>query len=70
MILAIINEAPTFDPPKGLGSQAVGSLHSKKLEHGCRMIYVGFPFFFGFGLEDGHVPIFWVLLQKRSTYGL
>ena len=35
---------------------------SKKLEHGCRMIYDGFPFFFGLGLEDGHVPTFWRLL--------
>ena len=26
------------------------------------MIYVGFPSFFGLGLEDGHVPTFWLLL--------
>ena len=38
---------------------------SKMLEHGCRVIYAGFPSFFGLGLEDGHVPTFWLLL-----YGL
>ena len=34
---------------------AVGS---KKLAHGCEMISVGFPSFFGVGLEDGHVATF------------
>ena len=32
---------------------------SRKLEHGCRMTYAVFASFFGLGLEDGHVPIFW-----------
>ena len=38
---------------------------SKKLEHGCRMTYDGCPVSFGLGLEgleDGHVPTFWLLL--------
>ena len=30
---------------------------SKKLEHGCRMIFAGCPFFH-LGLEDSDVPIF------------
>ena len=34
---------------------------SKKLEHGRRLIYAGVPSFFGLGLEDGHVPSFWLL---------
>ena len=33
------------------------TVDSKKLEHGCRMIHIGFPSFFGLGLEDAHVPI-------------
>ena len=35
---------------------------SKKLEHGCRMMCVGLPSFFGSGLPDGHVPTFWLSL--------
>ena len=31
------------------------TVDSKKLEHGCRMIYSGFPSFSGLGLDDGHV---------------
>ena len=38
----------TLAPPTGIAD-------SKKLEHGCRMIYVGGPPFFGFGWQDGHV---------------
>ena len=34
----------------------------KKLEHGCRMVCAAFPSFCGLGLEDHHVPTFWVLL--------
>ena len=33
------------------------------------MIYAGVPSFFGLGLEDGHVPTFWLLvydMQKLS----
>ena len=42
-------------------------LDSKKLEHGCRMMYAGVPSFFGLGLEDGPVPTFWPLLQKTRN---
>ena len=35
---------------------------SKKLEHGCRMVYADCPSFLGLGLEVGHVPNFWLLL--------
>ena len=38
------------------------TVDSKKLEHGCGMIHAGFLSFFGLGLEDGHVPTFWLLL--------
>ena len=34
----------------------------KKLEHGGRLIDAGIPCFFGFGLEDGYVSTFWLLL--------
>ena len=36
-------------------------IDSRKLEHGCRMIYAGVPLVFGVGLEDGHVSNFWLL---------
>ena len=42
---------------------AVGS---NKLEHRSRMIYAGFPSFFGLGSRDGGAPTFWLLLQKRA----
>ena len=32
----------------------------EKMEHGCRMVYAGFPSFFGLELEDRHVPTFWL----------
>ena len=35
-----------------------GTVDSKKLEHGCRMIYAGFPSSFGLGLEAVHVKTF------------
>ena len=38
------------------------TVDSKYLEHGWRMINDGFPSFFGLGLEDGHIPTFWLLL--------
>ena len=38
------------------------TVDSKQLEHGCRMVYAGFPSFFGLGLEEGHVPTLWPLL--------
>ena len=28
------------------------------------MMYAGVPSFFGLGLEDGHVPSFWLLLFR------
>ena len=30
------------------------------------MIYAGFPFFFGFGLEEVKVSIFWLLLYSEA----
>ena len=42
------------------------TLGSKKLEHGCSRIDVcWFSFFLWFGLEDGHSPALWLLLQGR-----
>ena len=38
------------------------TVDSKELEHGCRLIYAGIPSFFVLGLEDGHVPTFWLLV--------
>ena len=38
------------------------TVDSNKLEHACKVIYAGFPSFFGLGLEDGHLPTFWILL--------
>ena len=38
---------------------------SKKVEQGCRMISVGVVSFCGFGLADGHVRTFWLLLYHR-----
>ena len=38
------------------------TVDSKKLEHARRVIYAGFPSLLGLGLEDGHVPTFWLLL--------
>ena len=41
----------------------------EKLERGCRMIHADVPPFFGFGLEDGHVPPregSWTLLGSQS----
>ena len=40
------------------------TVDSKKLEHGCRMIFAGLPPFCRLGLEDGHVPTFWFLLYN------
>ena len=48
-----------------LWASTVGSfptVGSKKLEHGCRMRYAGFPSFLGLGSKDGHVLIPWRLL--------
>ena len=36
----------------------------KRLDYGCRRMYAGFPSDFRSGLEDGHVPTFWLLLQE------
>ena len=35
---------------------------SKTLEHGCRLIHAGFSSFLTSGLEEGHVPTFWLQL--------
>ena len=34
------------------------------------MIYTGLPSFFGLGLEDGHVPTFWLLLWVSFTQAI
>ena len=39
---------------------------SKKLGHGCRMIYTGVASFLHLGLEEDHVPTFWLLPQVPS----
>ena len=44
------------------------TVDSKKLEHGRRMFYTGFASFFGLGLDDGHVPTFWLLLYVQGTW--
>ena len=38
--------------------QTTPIVDSEKLGHGCKIIYAGFPSFFGVGLEDGHAPNF------------
>ena len=38
------------------------TVDSKKLDHGCRLLYAGVPPFFGLRLEYGHVSAFWPLL--------
>ena len=45
----------------------VKAADSDKLEHGCRMIHALGPSVVGLGLEDGHVPTFWLLLQPESA---
>ena len=40
------------------------TVRSKELEHGCIMVRAGVPSF-GFGLEDGHVPTFWIPLKIK-----
>ena len=47
-----------------LGIRNVGPVDpatSKKLEPGCRRICAGVPSGLGLGLEDSHVPTFWLL---------
>ena len=43
-------------------AQLASTVDSKKLEHGCRVIYAGLPFLV-LARKDGHVPTFWLLLQ-------
>ena len=53
----------------GLGS----TLGSNTLENGCRMMtYAAGPsfLFFDMGLEDGHFPTFWHLLQSMGCVSL
>ena len=38
------------------------TVDSNGLEHGCRMMYAGFPSFFGLGSEDVQISTFWLLL--------
>ena len=42
---------------------------SKKFEHECRMIYAGFPSFFGLALQEGHASVFRLLLQVWRVVG-
>ena len=49
-------------------NSAATTVDSNKLEHGCRIVHTGVPSFFGFGLEDGHVPTFWLLLYCRPLW--
>ena len=52
-----------WGPKKGAHWRSrVLTANSKKWEHGCRVIYAGFPSFFGLGLLDGRVPTFWLLV--------
>ena len=39
--------------------QAEAFVTSESLQQGCRMIHAGVHCFFGWGLEDRHVPTFW-----------
>ena len=48
-------------PFKGSVKGPIQYVDSTKLEHGCRMMYDGWPAFFGLSLEDGQVPTFWLL---------
>ena len=56
-------------PAVGASAGMVGLYYSRKLQHGCRMLYAGSSASFGLGLEDRHVPTFWPLLYRApSTY--
>ena len=52
------------------GARNTTTVDSKKLEHRCRVICAGSASFFGWRLEDGHVPTFWLLLYGRGVAGL
>ena len=47
----------------------VRTVDSNKLEHGCGANHADVPSFFGFGLEDGHVPTFLPLLRGARGLG-
>ena len=51
-----------------LSNIVLSTADSKKLEHGWRMIYAGVPFLCSMGLEDGHVPTFWLLLSSTVVF--
>ena len=64
------NEVPGFPNPLIRGLLTPNATeHCRKLEHGCRLTYADVHSFFGFGLEDGHVPTFWLLLQNTRSLG-
>ena len=44
-------------------------MDSRKLEHERGMIYPVCPAFFGLGLEDNHVPTFWLPLYIGALSG-
>ena len=41
----------------------------KRVEHGCRMGVASLPSFLGLGLEDGHVPTFWLTTVMSQSLG-
>ena len=58
----VIHDARKQSPDQSEELDLRSRVDSKKLEHGCKMIYAGFASFFGLALEDGHVPTFCSLL--------
>ena len=44
------------------------TVDSKKLEYGPGTINAGFPSSVGFGLEDSHIPTFWLLLYPQRPF--
>ena len=62
MLWPRLSRGPSCEKKAGARYGVGNTVDSQKLEHGCRMIYAGVPSFFGLGLEDGHVPTFWLLL--------
>ena len=64
---ATLNTLEQTLPPAAPGADASLArepVDSKQLERGCGIICAGLPFF-GLGLEDCHVPNFWLLLYRQ-----
>ena len=51
--------------PAVLLDKQFNTVDSKKLEHGCRLIFSGVLPSLAWELEDGHVPTFWLLLYSH-----